>query len=961
MKISLSLKNFRKYKDEQFSMGNSIVKISGTSGAGKSTLLESIYYVLYGKLQRVKPRDSNGQTEVVMEFPYEDTTITIRRRNKNDLCVWLKEEVYEGDQAQGIIDKWFGTSESFLMSSYLKAESMHKFISATPSEKKEITYLLFPGVVDCEKYTTALKEAKKREEAIMLEHEKRKTRLNSSIVTLVKSHPWLQEETDIDVEDVKSLLPSYGLEEDASHTDVQKKAKECSSILGRYDVLVEQCVQPSAIDVEAITNRVEEIHSRLGQTTSSYSDIQRRIGEATSILSRYRTIAENNSQPEPVAIEDYKKRLEEIDIEIEKKKLDVCHEDVLPSLSDLQKNIRECYSILGRYDVLTEQNSPPEPIDMETISKRVKELRDEILSSRVGTESRESKLSYLRGTLESLQQDYNPDCIRDYELTRKLHSLCSSYESSKKNIVELDFQIKEKQTTLEDFEESLAAIEYNSKLAEILPCPSCGSSLRHTDKLHLVSDEDTPKNVLYQVTRDDVENLRMNVESLKSKQTELQTKIDDYDRLISINQHVPSLLEKHGSPLQYNRYIVEMKNRKERIDSLVIDIDVIISDDAKYVSQSEINSMNQECSELESKISRYQSDLSRYESLRSQVQSLLDKNEWLREGSSHIHKLEQIAQRLNDFNLFLSSSTDEKENIMSKIGEYEDSLNKYKMIQESLQLMLSSNPWLVEGDNYIKGLEEECQCILDKQREDEKLKKELQDLENSLSRYNSEMSVYLSNKSKVDNLKNRHSWLEKGEAYLSELESLSNKILDYHKKLEMKKVHTSYTTYKDKLANIEKEISSVNTKLDNIQRLLALINEAYRLYVDDKMKEIEYDICVLSKLFFDESMNVSIIPDKSERPSFDLQVEHEGVIYDDIKSMSTGERKRLSLIMMIVIAKYLDSKVMMLDEAFSSIGMEARGVVLAEICKMGIPILATSHDDIPGAYWEYLDLDAREK
>lgn len=44
----------------------------------------------------------------------------------------------------------------FMMTSYLRAETMHKLIASTPSEKRELTALLFPGASKYDVYKDKL-------------------------------------------------------------------------------------------------------------------------------------------------------------------------------------------------------------------------------------------------------------------------------------------------------------------------------------------------------------------------------------------------------------------------------------------------------------------------------------------------------------------------------------------------------------------------------------------------------------------------------------------------------------------------------------------------------------------------------------------------------------------------------------------------------------------------------------
>src|SRR5579875_2599660 len=245
----VSLKNFRCYKDTSFTIMDhgsefKLAKICGDNGSGKTTLLESIYYCLYGTLLRVKPRDG-GDVEVTVELPYKDGTITIRRRTKNDVRVWIGDETYEGDRAQSIIDDWFGDSDSFLLTSYLRAETMHKFISATPAEKREITHLLFPDSREYEKKVSALKEIRKIEEEELDKRERQKIAVVSAIDTMVQSYPWLVEDADMRIEDIPDTVDSGNA-----------KIKKAHPIIAQYHSL--KVDRPDDIEVDGMTIRIEE-------------------------------------------------------------------------------------------------------------------------------------------------------------------------------------------------------------------------------------------------------------------------------------------------------------------------------------------------------------------------------------------------------------------------------------------------------------------------------------------------------------------------------------------------------------------------------------------------------------------------------------------------------------------------------------------------------------------------------
>lgn len=963
--IRVHLKNFKKFKDMPFTMGASIVKISGDSGAGKSSLLDAIIWALYGRLTKVKPRDGSGPTEVTMLFPYKtNSTITIRRRNRNDVCVWIGDDMFEGNRAQGIINDYFGTHDAFMLTSFLQSESMHRFISATPSEKKELSSILFPDIELYDKYCLRLKEKKKEEDKNMEEKSRKRMTLTSCMEALQKNHPWLDEYNDGDIEDIYAILAEHGITTTTipSHMEIQRMSGECSSTIGRYETLLDDCIQPDNINVDDITSRITTIREKMSSSISSYQDIQKKIGRCSSILSKYNMLKEQDIPPEYLDVDSLQGKIDMMDNEIRQKASSLeqawsSYSNNTLTTSNVQKYIRDCYSILGRYDTLLSQQIDEPLLDCESITRRMEEARNLILTSRVSTESRESKLAYLRGSLQSLLSTYDGECIKDLELTRRLHSLCPAYDDSLHNASDLENKIRDAESLLSDYQESLEAIDFNSRLSDILVCPRCQCNLKYTDTLHEVDDDVRPKVVHYNINKSDVENLRVTLANYRKSHIDLLTRISEYDKVLSNNPHIGALIVQHGSPAKYNRYIVDMKNKKERIDALSLDIDSIESDTSRYLSQNEIDMLEKERRSLEEKLSQYNSNLSKYKDTKLQIDKIENDYAWLHNKVVHIHDVECILRDLQLLESQRSSSASERSTLSSKISSYLITMKKYEAIHSQIVSLLESDPWLSNGEEYIKNMESELEASVEAQNELEHMKRELFNLESNLSTYNELLSKYTSTRSKIDKLLEKNPWLEKGRKYIDDLQSLSSKIIDYNRRVEMKKVHASFSSYKNKLSLVESEMQVHSSRLDSMVRLEALLNEAYRRYVDNKMKEIEYDIAILGKLFFSEAMNISIVGDKVDKPSFDIKVEYEGIEYDDIRSMSTGERKRLSIIMHMVLCKYLDAKILMLDEAFSPIGMDMRGVILNELAKLNIPLLLTSHDCLSGGYYEELNLD----
>jgi ABC-type Mn2+/Zn2+ transport system ATPase subunit len=119
------------------------------------------------------------------------------------------------------------------------------------------------------------------------------------------------------------------------------------------------------------------------------------------------------------------------------------------------------------------------------------------------------------------------------------------------------------------------------------------------------------------------------------------------------------------------------------------------------------------------------------------------------------------------------------------------------------------------------------------------------------------------------------------------------------------------------------------------------------------LTEIAKDVSDLGKIFFDDTMNITLLPGKESsngvlKPSFDITVEYNGKTFEDIKVMSSGEKKRISIIMLMVLSKYAGGKMLLLDEALTSVGLEKRGIIAHELETCGLFTIISSHDDFVG-------------
>lgn len=286
-----------------------------------------------------------------------------------------------------------------------------------------------------------------------------------------------------------------------------------------------------------------------------------------------------------------------------------------------------------------------------------------------------------------------------------------------------------------------------------------------------------------------------------------------------------------------------------------------------------------------------------------------------------------------------------------KIKLYLKYINDESNIVNKINIINSDTREYISQEEY-KRIDNEIKSISLNIQKAHKLESKRSTLSNSLSTLESKYA-YLTDSISHDK------YIQSFDSQIDELGIKLNAVRKYKDKV---RIATIYSDHKKKVTQYKDLVTKIEKRIDASYKLESILGSTYQQYVGTKLSELEYDISILGKIFFDETTNITLTPGKETstgtiKPSFDIKVENNDIQYDDIKGMSTGEKKRLSIILMMVLSKYLDGKLLLLDEAFTSFSMDVRGIVLAELTKLGIPVYLTSHDDIPGGYDSEIDLN----
>jgi len=136
-KMHLTITNFRSHSHSRYEIQDgSLVLLSGKSGCGKSTIFQAIYWCLYGSLRDVYPNTAKNLAPcVVLEIgPY----VITRRKKPESLQVSWSSGMYEGAEAQSIIDDLFGKKDLWLTTSYLQQGDRCKLLSGSNSDRLDV-------------------------------------------------------------------------------------------------------------------------------------------------------------------------------------------------------------------------------------------------------------------------------------------------------------------------------------------------------------------------------------------------------------------------------------------------------------------------------------------------------------------------------------------------------------------------------------------------------------------------------------------------------------------------------------------------------------------------------------------------------------------------------------------------------------------------------------------------------
>ncbi len=490
---TLTLRNYRKYKNADVEFPDGIIGIIGLNGVGKTTLIEAIGWVLFGhhaarttkELIKREGASANEACRVALEFELEGDGYKVVREMsgknlvpKASLIINGKLITNNAEEVTEVIEDRIGMDyPSFFTSVFARQKELNALSSMKAAERKKLVLRML-GIERIEKSIQAIREDKRGKEkliegikAAILDKEGRK-----------KIEVLGNEQNEL--EKVKGELQPIIKKIEAVKVVKEKEAGEAKEELENATRKYEQYMELSnklgerRSDLENTRKRREEKEKEL----EALRDKKRRLGviarkeeeyfklkdkkeEMEGTREKYRRKKELMKSEEKT-VEEIKRREERIRGLQEKKEVFRGIEDALESQRQAKEKMEELREKYQQKEELTRRKEKALQ-EIGRREKRTNALREE----RKGFKDVEERLEEVRGRMEEVRRQ-----------KESLHSLLGALKSTLA-------QIKE------DAKESLAKKKKIEDLGPEGECPMCERQLgtHYESLIRKLSDEISAK------------------------------------------------------------------------------------------------------------------------------------------------------------------------------------------------------------------------------------------------------------------------------------------------------------------------------------------------------------------------------------------------------------------------------------------------------------------------------------
>ncbi len=665
MKITLT--NFRCHESSIFEFPDTgLTLLAGDSGAGKSTVLTAICYALYGTiLGKVRKTFTHGKVKgTKVEIDYQQIKI-IRTSGPGSLTVYYQNKQYFDDQAQSIIDSYFGMSyNDFMASSYIVQNREVSVLTMTPAEQLSFIEKLAYNDNRHLEIKEAIKVKSKEYETITIQKQAQIDMLLADI----SSFPNIQD-VEIPIEIQNGIIP-----------DDIRKAQLSNNIK---------------------LNKLNNEISRLSKKTADIRESQKERDNALSNIER----CNNNIS----ILNDKIKSLNE-NIPV----------DLIEKLNAEKFSIRQS---IKYYEVKEEYEKKKRLFEQlfadhsQEANQKIEELKTKVLSIEDCT-LLEKRYNLIHSYLNILEKEKVENDERN-KLKMELQNIASiiCLENSNEldtirliNIIrkqKMDLELQIKATVL-------------PKKGKLYSCPCCDNQLTLLkDRLFLtyenVNDEEIIDDTIRLNLIDELENYINRIIQIDEKLSiQLPSQIPEEYKNITIEnlrdiERKLSMNDANISAIHQLKIIPQsLLNMKASVESMKGQIDMIKSKNANIIDNTSVNELQERLSKISTEIeltNKIYIDISNTEKEIALERMKIMKSEAILEKSP-VQNLKELEEKLKSYiqeSIDVNNEIADNQKILDNVKEYED----YLKIQNELNLKIKKKDLLelslIESKNRLEG------------------------------------------------------------------------------------------------------------------------------------------------------------------------------------------------------------------------------------------------------------------
>lgn len=856
--INLLIENFRCIERLKIGFNTGSINLVGPSGSGKSTCLAAISWCVYGPIISVTPDGAAKGLVTSVRITMGDVTIC-RKNNPRRITYSDKICKLEGDDAQAVIYTIFSEHRMWIV----EQKQYHDIIKSPEANK---TNSLISMAFNDNSHQEILSRIREKISSLNNKNSSKRTELDmlsSNIKNVMKKNK-------INKKEIKSISRTKIIADNISLLKKQiitstEKNKAISMAKSCYNEIVSSI---NLIKTKYDIDEIDQLSAKIASSESLNEEISATKGELDQLMDKISVddclIEKLNSNSTTISI--IKSQINEN--EINKSKLVKKIEKIKLELSKLNP----LFSVLSTSEfnaIISENNLNILAYqDAMNIAASVNvEYNSDIISLEI--EKIKSSLASIDQLKLSLKNNENHNNTIDKinsdinNLNLSINKLSSKLDNSKKLLEKYQNDALVLADKIKYANIELNSMKNDLKLfsIKVLVCPNCNNQCSYSDgHLSTMSPD----------MLDKVSSASNSRSELEDKIRKLEAKISDYDSRKRKMETSVCVCERDLELFtsNINKNINEINNLKSKLLDKIPD--TVISKIKEEISeQVTINKKLKLLKKIKLNIVILNLDDDvKYRSLSKKLES---NNKQLSIHDQSLDKLKLSIIKLESYNAPIMRS-DEREVILKRINELKQ-LNK-KLVSSTL----------------------------------------LQNMKNDLSLYTS--------------LINRLDPIIKEDLYNKKkisINKLSDSINDMKLQLIKSNLIDSIRELSDKKVKLKKSISKIDSNINVHKQLLDVTKSAIYNMLEKFIHNLSCVCDAILKQIFDESISISISTTKiltngEEKHNIDIIVIIDG-IKKSLKSLSGGQKDRISFALAVAVSSVSYCPIVMLDEVLS--GLEA--------------------------------------